>query len=113
MPEGVIIGDGYHPLHLPDSGSKNMALNNNIQYGTALLSTTVKSEATTLYDNSKAMDPDKPAGNKAISVTTTTFPLTGVLVGGQPSVVGWNFLPTGTGFDKVVYDANRGKQLYQ
>ena len=27
MPEGVIIGDGYHPLHLPDSGSKNMALN--------------------------------------------------------------------------------------
>ena len=86
--------------------SKNIALNNNIQYGTALLSTTVKSEATTLYDNSKAMDPDHPENNKAITVTTTTFPLTGVLVGGQPSVVGWNFLPTGTGFDKVVYDAN-------
>ena len=95
---------GWGPTVL--ATSKNIALNNNIQYGTALLSTTVKSEATTLYDNSKAMDPDHPENNKGITVTTATFPLTGVLVGGQPSVVGWNFLPTGTEFSKVVYDAN-------
>ena len=86
--------------------SKNIALTNNIQYGTALLSSTVKSEASTLYDNAKAIDPNHPAANNSITVTSTTFPLTGVLVGGQPSVVGWNFLPTGTDFSKVVYDAN-------
>lgn len=86
--------------------SKNIALKNNIQYGTALLSSTVKSAATTLYDNAKAIDPEHPATNKAITVTDASFPLTGVLVGGQPTVVGWNFLPTGTVFTKVVYDAN-------
>lgn len=86
--------------------SKNIALVNNIQYGTALLASTVKAEAATLYDNAKAIDPDKPQTNKAITVTATSFPLTGVLVGGQPSSVAWNFLPVGTEFAKVVYDSN-------
>ena len=94
---------GWGPTVL--STSKNIALNNNIQYGTALLSSTVKSEASTLYDNRKALDSENTT-NQAITVTSETFPLTGVLVGGQPSVVGWNFLPTGTEFDKVVYDGN-------
>lgn len=88
------------------SSSKNIALSNNIQYGTALLSSTVKVEATTLYDNAKAVDPDQPEENRAITVTDTSFPLTGVLVGGQPSSVAWNFLPSGTEFAKVVYDYN-------
>lgn len=86
--------------------SKNIALVNNIQYGTALLASTVKAEAATLYDNAKAIDPGKPQTNNAISVTATSFPLTGVLVGGQPSSVAWNFLPVGTEFAKVVYDSN-------
>lgn len=89
------------------SSSKNIALSNNIQYGTALLSSTVKVEATTLYDNAKAVDPDQPEENRAITVTDNSFPLTGVLVGGQPSSVAWNFLPSGTAeFAKVVYDSN-------
>ena len=88
------------------SSSKNIALSNNIQYGTALLSSTVKVEATTLYDNAKAVDPDQPEENRAITVTDNSFPLTGVLVGGQPSSVAWNFLPSGTEFAKVVYDSN-------
>lgn len=88
------------------SSSKNIALSNNIQYGTALLSSTVKVEATTLYDNAKAVDPDQPEENRAITVTDNSFPLTGVLVGGQPSSVAWNFLPSGTEFAKVVYDYN-------
>ena len=88
------------------ANSKNIALINNIQYGTALLSSTVKSAASTLYDNAKAMDPEQPGVNTGIAVTASTFPLTGVLVGGQPSSVAWNFLPIGTEFTKVVYDAN-------
>ena len=92
--------------------SKNIALMNNIQYGTALLSSTVKSAAATLYDNAKAIDPNHPAANNSITVTSTTFPLTGVLVGGQPLSVGWNFLPTGTDFSKVLYDANVPADIY-
>ncbi len=88
------------------ANSKNIALINNVQYGTALLSSTVKSEASVLYDNAKAVDPDQPEENRAITVTDNSFPLTGVLVGGQPSSVAWNFLPSGTEFAKVVYDAN-------
>ena len=91
--------------------SRNIALINNIQYGTALLSTTVKSDAAILYDNAKQLNPDATV-NTGISVTATTFPLTGVLVGGQPPVVGWNFLPTGTEFNKVVYDANVTSGIY-
>lgn len=94
------------------ASSKNIALTNNIQYGTALLSSTVKSAASTLYDNAIQIDPNHPATNNGIAVTSETFPLTGVLVGGQPSSVGWNFLPTGTEFSKVLYDANVPSGIY-
>ena len=94
------------------ANSKNIALINNIQYGTALLSSTVKSAASTLYDNAKAMDPEQPGVNAGIAVTASTFPLTGVLVGGQPSSVAWNFLPIGTEFTKVVYDNNVPGDIY-
>ena len=91
--------------------SKNIALNYNIQYGTALLSSTVQAAAEKLYDNAKALDPEQKGAaspvNKAITLSTNTFPLTGVLVGGQPSAVTWNFLPAATEeFKKVIYDNN-------
>lgn len=85
--------------------SKNIALYNNIQYGTALLSTTVKVADNTLYDNAKVMDSESEV-NKGITVTENSFHLTGVLIGGQPSEVGWNFIPKSTELTKVVYDSN-------
>ena len=93
--------------------SKNIALMNNIQYGTAMLSSTVRAQATTLYDNAKALDPEQTS-NSAIDVTSTTFPLTGVLVGGQPSSVGWNFINSSTteAFNKVVYDKDVPSGIY-
>lgn len=94
--------------------SKNIALMNNIQYGTAMLSSTVKAQATILYDNAKALDPDHPATNKSITVESTTFPLTGVLVGGQPSSVDWNFINSSASeaFNKVVYDKDVTSGIY-
>lgn len=97
------------------ANSKNIALTYNINYGSALLATYVKAGAATLYDNARQLDPDKKgvadAVNNAIVVSTgetnnNPFELTGVLVGAQPDVVGWNFLPptTGASFNKVVYD---------
>ena len=97
-----------------EANSKNIALTYNINYGSALLATYVKAGAATLYDNARQLDPDKRgdanAVNNAIVVKDgetdkNPFELTGVLVGSQPSAVGWNFLPIGAAtFNKVVYD---------
>ena len=85
--------------------TKNIALQYNIQYGSARLATQVKCGAATLYDNAIALDTDHPTSNKAINVNENSFKLTGVIVGGQPQQVGWNFLPTTTtGFGKALYD---------
>ena len=89
------------------ASSKNIALVNNVQYGTALLATQVKCTPDNehkLYDNSKEKDPTSEV-NIAVPYAANMFPLTGVLVGTQPSTVGWNFLPTGT-FTKCIYDRN-------
>ena len=88
------------------ASSKNIALVNNVQYGTALLATKVKCtpSAGKLYDNSAELDP-AATENKAITYAANMFPLTGVLIGAQPAAMGWNFLPTGS-FTKCVYDKN-------
>lgn len=89
--------------------SKNIALVNNIQYGTAQLATYIKSVpdgSGKLYDNAKAFG---ETSNQALTYQDGMFQLTGVIIGAQPSKVGWNFLPTGTTsvtYDKCVYDKN-------
>lgn len=91
------------------ASSKNIALVNNVQYGTALLATQVKCTPSDgkLYDNSKEKDPTSEV-NIAVPYAANMFPLTGVLVGTQPSTVGWNFLPSGGlgTFTKCIYDRN-------
>ena len=88
-----------------DGSTRSIALKYNIQYGSALLATQVKCAAATLYDNAIAMNSDKPATNTAIDVSSNPFKLTGVIVGGQPTVVGWNFLPTSSAaYTYAVYD---------
>jgi hypothetical protein len=73
---------------------------NEVNYGTALLQTTVKYGAAVLKDNNHAIqvardsslgDGDEP--DKEITVTGTTFQLTGVIVGGVHQNVGWDYLP--------------------
>lgn len=96
------------------ANSKNIALKYNVNYGSALLATTVKAGAATLYDNARLLDPDKKnnanAVNNSIEVKTgetenNPFTLTGIIIGAQPSSVAWNFLPSSTAsFDQVVYD---------
>ena len=80
---------------------------NNVQYGTALLATSVRCTPDAnnkLFDNSKVKDPNATQ-NKEIPYTADMFPLTGVLIGAQPSTVGWNFLNTGS-YSRCVYDKN-------
>ena len=83
------------------STTRTIALINNIQYGVASLKLTVKCAAAKLEDNPDAN------GSKAISVPTAGFPVTGVLIGGQPVKVGYNFEPQvadENDFNKTVYD---------
>lgn len=74
-----------------------IALKNPINYAVANLKTTVKCKTATLEDNA--------APSRKVIVPTTGFPVTGILVGGQPSKVDWSLSPMmDVNFDQVVYD---------
>lgn len=82
------------------STTQSVAMMNNINYGTALLKTTVSYGTTSLKDNnhviqkykdSSISDTDEP--DKIITVGNSSFKLVGILVGGQSKKVGWDYLP--------------------
>ena len=92
------------------SNTRGVAMAFNIQYANALLETTVQyadsvvnTGGTGLADNNKTLngDPDNVFHPSA----SAGLQLTGILVGGQPDTVGWNYLATsGAHFNKMVYD---------
>ena len=94
------------------SGTQGVAMQNDINYGSALLKTTVRYGTTTLSDNNHAIqkakqpsiaDTDEP--DKQITVNGTSFKLTGILIGGQVKKVGWNYIARdGAKFTSYVYD---------
>lgn len=96
------------------STTRSVAMQYNINYGSALLKTTVgyASGITKLKDNNHAIqlakNPSLPAGeepDKEIEFTASTFKLKGVLIGGQPETVGWDYIPlSGSTFDHNIYD---------
>ena len=87
-------------------------MTNNVNYGVALLETTVKLNSATLKDNMKAIivgsaedQTITAATTKNIATKNSVFKVTGVLVGGQPSQVGWNMVPTSSAnYNSVIYD---------
>lgn len=81
--------------------TQTIALQYSINYGVALLKTTVKTSSTSLSDNSKLLG--NTASDKIITVNNTTFPVTGILVGSQPASVDWEFNPKGDK-DCTIYD---------
>ena len=86
------------------SSTRATAMTKNVNYGVAMLKTTVqiKEGITSLEDNRKALNPGED--NKVFSPANINFSWTGVIIGGQPSSVDWQFLPTTTDFNKLVYD---------
>ncbi len=103
---------GWTPDSHVQSTTRSVAMRNDINYGTALLKTTVGYASTTLYDNNKFIqnrDYGVTEDNKVITPGATSFVLKGILVGGQSPRVGWNFLPSladgerqGYVFDKAI-----------
>ena len=82
--------------------TRSIALKNNINYGVACLETTFTCEGTTLEDNRKGVDPSLE--NQTITIPSEGFQVTGILIGGQPENVNWQFINAGTNRDYVVYD---------
>ena len=94
------------------STTRSVAMQNNINYGSALLKTTVGYKTLTLKDNNHAIqkakdqtlsDSDEP--DKEITVNATSFQLVGLVIGGQYKKVGWDFTPkTSDNSQGYVYD---------
>lgn len=87
------------------SSTRATAMTQNVNYGVALLNATVsiKEGVTALQDNRAVLNPGEE--NQSFTLANTNFTWTGVIVGGQPETVDWQFLPpTSSTFDKLVYD---------
>lgn len=85
-----------------DLTTRTVALDHNINYGVACLETTVKCGSNSLQDNAKAVA--GAIADQTIAVPANGFTVTGILVGGQPDEVGWDFTHSGTNMDKTIYD---------
>ena len=86
------------------SSTRATAMKKNVNYGVAMMKTTVeiKEGVAALEDNRKALNPGEE--NKSFAPANLNFTWTGVIIGGQPASVDWQFLPTTIDFDKLVYD---------
>lgn len=99
------LADGWTASVQPTT--RSIAMRQNINYGVANLATTVKCGAASLADNTtlSVTDPSEFAGT--VAVPEAGFPVTGLLIGGQPTKVGFNFQPASTdAFDQTIYDNN-------
>ena len=111
--EGSWTNDWVADSHVTNT-TRSVAMKYNINYGTALLETKVKYGAGSLEDNYGNLDKlwnnksEVTEPNNVIDVTADRdhFVLTGVLVGGQEQVVGWNYIAKAAtpGFGNMVYD---------
>lgn len=93
------------------STTRSVAMQYNINYGTALLETTIRYGANVLQDNNANIQKQRSGATEEnnqidVSANDTHFQLTGILVGGQEPEVGWNYLAKSTtpGFGSMVYD---------
>jgi hypothetical protein len=85
--------------------TRAVALHNNVLYGNALAKFTVKMGATSYKDNRANVVPNVTDQDIEIDGSKKYFKVTGILIGGQPKQVEWNFV-AGAQADRkgVVYD---------
>lgn len=94
--------DWTDKTHIAPS-TRAVAMRNPVNYGTAMLKTTVRYGAASLEDKNAVLHTGEVAN--IIDATNSPFELTGVLIGGQYNQVGWNYLPmSGSTADYTIYD---------
>lgn len=97
------LADGWTASVQPTT--RSIAMRQNINYGVANLATTVKCGAASLPDNDKFTVTDPSEFPGTVAVPTEGFTVTGLLIGGQPTKVGFNFQPASNdAFDYTIYD---------
>ena len=93
------------------STTRSVALMKQVNYGTALLRSTVQVTANPLLDNKHGIFEEEQ--NEKINIGANSFKVTGILIGGIPDVVGWDFVRkadnfpdgvTSNPYDKMIYD---------
>ena len=101
---GTVTWEGYKDI--VQNNTLFVALQNPVQYGVACLKSSIKCAKTTLEDNAIAIIGSK--SNNFITVNDKSFPVTGILIGGQPKGVKWDFEPASTNqpgdFKYTIYD---------
>lgn len=101
---GTETWEGYG--NIVQNNTLFVALQNPVQYGVACLKSSIKCSSTSLEDNAKAKISSE--SNNIITVNDKSFPVTGILIGGQPEGVKWDFEPASTiqsrDFKYTIYD---------
>lgn len=86
------------------SNTTLVVLKEPVQYGVACLESKIKCATASLKDNANKILGSNTADN-TLTVPTDGIRVTGILVGGQPQGVEWNFEPASSAtFDHTIYD---------
>lgn len=94
------------------STTRSVAMKENINYGTALLKTTVRYSVPSLEDNKFYIQNQRTGATEAnnsfdVENNGGLFKLTGILIGGQEQTMGWNYVAkagTSATFGNMIYD---------
>lgn len=85
--------------------TRSIAMRKNINYGVSNLVTTVKCGAASLPDHKGLTVTDPSEFADQVVVPEAGFTVSGLLIGGQPTKVGFNFQPASNdAFDYTIYD---------
>lgn len=85
------------------SNTTLVVLKEPVQYGVACLESKIKCDKPSLEDNAKQII--KSTANNFLTIPEAGITVTGILVGGQPQGVEWNFEPASDAkFDHTIYD---------
>lgn len=95
-----------------ENSTRTVGLKDPVQYSVAVLKSTVRCNAETLEDNAK--DAGGFKANQSITVNDNSFPVTGILIGGQPASVDWKYEPASSEtFENTIYDnVMNGSPMY-
>ena len=90
------------------ASTRSVAVKNNINYGVAMLKSSVALDGTEFQDNRAAVVGSSSTNQILSNTDVEKFTLTGVLVGGQINQLGWDYLAktpaTSSNWNYVVYD---------
>lgn len=94
-----------------ENSTRTVGLKDPVQYSVAVLKSTVRCKVATLEDNAKEAGGFK--ANQSITVNDNSFPVTGILIGGQPASVDWKYEPTSSEtFENTIYDNAMNGSMY-